>query len=323
MNTNFKEKLVNDLTNKNLSPSSIKLYIGNLQRLNDENPLENLNFLYNIEEIKKKLEPLKLTTQRGYLIAISSVLEMYKTKSKKNLDIYKKYYDLMLNTNEKLKTIPSEKMTDTQAENWLNWQQIKDKFKSIEEEVNKFINNNLISKNKYNKLLEYIVLALYVYNEPRRNEYINMNIVKKYNNNLDENINYLSYDDNKFIFNKYKTSKKRGQETLNINEDLKAVIDKYFKFHREIRGKKINNKTNTPFLVNINGEALTSPNGITRILNKIFNKNISSSMLRHIYLTDLYGDTVNKMKETANKMGHSVQTQKEYIKEAPPPGGGG
>ena len=64
-----------------------------------------------------------------------------------------------------------------------------------------------------------------------------------------------------------------------------------------------------------NGNKLTPPQ-ITRVLNKIFGKNISTSMLRHIYLTDLYKDIpkINKMEILADQMGHSVSTAMEYMK---------
>ena len=55
---------------------------------------------------------------------------------------------------------------------------------------------------------------------------------------------------------------------------------------------------------------------ITRILNKVFGKKISTSMLRHIYLTNVYKDVpqINKMENLANEMAHSVSTAMEYIK---------
>ena len=314
MDTSFKQTLANDLQNKNLSPSSIKLYLSNLERLNDELPLKNLTFLNDTEKILDKIKNLKLTTQRGYLISISSILEMYKDKNKKSNELYKKYYDIMINLNDKLKAIPTNEMTDTQKKNWSSWADIKNKFEELEKTVNEFINDKTISKNNYLKLLEYVVLALYIYIEPRRNEYNNVIVVKKYSPNMNNDCNYLSFDDAKFIFNKYKTSKKRGQEIINIPEEFMNVINKYFRFHPLIKGKKLNAKSNFQFLVNYDGGDLPSPNGITRILNKIFGKHISSSMLRHIYLSDLYGDTVKQMKETADKMGHSVEMQKDYIK---------
>jgi len=39
------------------------------------------------------------------------------------------------------------------------------------------------------------------------------------------------------------------------------------------------------------------------------------SMLRHIYLTSAYGETVKKMELDSKAMSHSTAQQKEYIKE--------
>jgi hypothetical protein len=37
-------------------------------------------------------------------------------------------------------------------------------------------------------------------------------------------------------------------------------------------------------------------------------------MLRHVYLSSKYGDTMKEMEEVADEMGHSTAVQKEYIK---------
>ena len=68
-------------------------------------------------------------------------------------------------------------------------------------------------------------------------------------------------------------------------------------------------------LYSSNGNKI-NPAQITRILNKIFGKKISTSMLRHIYLTDTYKNIheINKMENLAKDMGHSVTTAMEYIK---------
>jgi len=55
-------------------------------------------------------------------------------------------------------------------------------------------------------------------------------------------------------------------------------------------------------------------NGITRILNKIFDKKIGSSMLRHIFLSDNLGEVVKNQEQLANDMAHSVRMQRAYIK---------
>ena len=55
---------------------------------------------------------------------------------------------------------------------------------------------------------------------------------------------------------------------------------------------------------------------LARILNKIFGKKISTSMLRHMYLTNVYRDVpkINQMQDLAKEMGHSVSTALEYVK---------
>jgi hypothetical protein len=68
-------------------------------------------------------------------------------------------------------------------------------------------------------------------------------------------------------------------------------------------------------LYSTNGNKLSSPQ-ISRILNKVFDKNVSTSMLRHIYLTNIYKDlpALNKMEELSREMGHSLLQGLEYIK---------
>ena len=68
-------------------------------------------------------------------------------------------------------------------------------------------------------------------------------------------------------------------------------------------------------LYSTNGNRLTSQS-INRILNKIFGKNISTDMLRHIYLSNAYKDVpaLTKMETLASQMGHSLDTALEYIK---------
>ena len=55
---------------------------------------------------------------------------------------------------------------------------------------------------------------------------------------------------------------------------------------------------------------------ITKILNKIFNKKISSSMLRNIFLTDKYSGVIDELKKETSAMSTSVNTAlNNYIKK--------
>jgi len=53
------------------------------------------------------------------------------------------------------------------------------------------------------------------------------------------------------------------------------------------------------------------------MLNNIFNKNIGSSLLRHIYLTHKYGDVdLEEMEKTTHEMGNSeIERTLKYVKK--------
>jgi integrase len=314
--TKFKTDLENKFKEKNISQTSINLYLRNLEKLNDDMPLKNLNFLSPVENILNKLKDYKPNTFRGYLISICSALHL--ETSKKMTKLYNDYYNLLIKTNKDLKEKEKEQeKTPAQKENWITWEEVEKKHKELEEEVNKFKNVKEINQHKYNILLEYVILSLYYYIPPKRNQdWTLMRIVYKDDPSLPTTNNYYDVSNEKFIFNKYKTSKTNGELVESLPEKLKEIIKIYFKFHPLIKDKAIKKDANIPFLVYYNGDDLTSINSITRILNKIFKKKIGSSMLRHIYLTSKYGDTVKEMKEDAQVMGHSIQVQQNnYIKK--------
>jgi hypothetical protein len=126
----------------------------------------------------------------------------------------------------------------------------------------------------------------------------------------DKTKNYLDTKKRQFIFNVYKTAKKDGQLIVNIPDELFNIIKIYLKHHP----MKLEMKNdNVPFLMYFNKKPVKD-NGITRILNKIFDKKIGSSMLRHIYLSSKYGDILEEQKNDAKMMSHGSLTQKDYIK---------
>jgi integrase len=129
-------------------------------------------------------------------------------------------------------------------------------------------------------------------------------------NTTDKKYNYFDFINKQFIFNNHKTSKLQKEPLIiNIPENLMRIIDIYLKHHPK---RLYNNSHN--FLVNYDGSNIDKVNSITRILNKIFNKKISSSMLRHIYLSSKYKDVLEEQKKDSILMSHNMQTQKDYIK---------
>ena len=315
----LKVKLMNE---KNISESSANLYIRNLVRLNDKKPFESLIFLKDLNDIESKLEKYSDNTKKTILASIVSILSLFKdTPSYKK--IYKTYYDKMMTIGNDMKNIDTATKTNKQKINWMTWEVITDIKNKLKEAVMKFAKNKTISENQYQILLHYIILLLYYDLPPRRNQdYQYMNFVSEYDD-APADINLLDYKNKRFIFNKFKTNKKYGQQVVsflpeNDDEKLKEFnegLDIYLRFHplNTKPNLKFNKNTQFPFLVYPSGNAFTQVNSITRILNKIFQKNVSSSMLRHIYLSTKYN--IDEMKKDANDMGHSLNEQRQYMKD--------
>lgn len=301
----FQDKIIKILAEKGLSNSSINSYIRNLQRLGETERLTNLKFLENPEQILSQLENLKDNTKRTYLIGIVSVLD---SLGKKNL--YNEYYKILNDLVEKINSKPKHQKTETQKENWIEWDEVKKVWENLKEKVDKLKRKRKnLNRKEYEKVLNWMVLSFYVLDVPRRNmDYQKLYYIKEMSEDLPKNKNYLDLKNKQFIFNQYKTVKKQGQKIVDIKPELLKVINFYLKFRP--------NATDEPqiFLSNYEGEPLDKVNSITRILNKIFKKKIGASMLRHIFLSHTFGDTLKKQQKIADSMGHSTRTQKDYIK---------
>jgi hypothetical protein len=113
------------------------------------------------------------------------------------------------------------------------------------------------------------------------------------------------YKGGKFYFNIYKTSKNYGLQIIDVPPELNTLLKKWVKLN-----------TKDFMLYSSNGNKLTSPQ-VTKMLNKIFgNKNVSTSILRHIFLTDRYKNmpALTDIQDLATKMAHSSEQALEYIK---------
>ena len=285
---------------KDLTQSSLDSYKAKLNKLNDNKPIKNLNFLNNIENIKDKIKHFKKNTIRNYIIAICSILKCYLThnKVKKIENLYNEYSKILDNYNIELKDQTS--MSDAENKNWIN-----------KDELDK-VYNDLKSNHKNNKesFQNYLLLSLYYLHPPRRNrDYQLLKISIKYNEQLDKQFNYIDIKKKRFIFNNYKTSKKYNTQEVDISEELFNIITAYIKYFKLKDGDYLLNniKTNEPY---------THTNSITLLLNRIFKKKIGASLLRKMYLTEKYGDETKQLQADAQAMGTSTNViQTNYIKK--------
>jgi hypothetical protein len=120
--------------------------------------------------------------------------------------------------NEVNETYKQQKKTDKQKEYMVSFDEVKTKVEKTIEDVktNPTIEN-------YQKCLAACFSVSVIFSPPRRSEFANVKI-----NNYDrEKDNYLLK--NKIIFNNYKTAKKYGRQTYDINPNIMSILKKYFK----------------------------------------------------------------------------------------------
>jgi integrase len=327
-----------------LKPLTWKRYEDNLIKLwsvmhsGDTRPDElKLDFLKNIKKVKETLvskkwglkedKSISKNTIKNYLNAIIAVLKL--SGEKEELEEYIEYRNEL--QDEYNEGVNSHKKTQKQEDNWITMEEWTDIIKKMKD-YNK--NNELWTKD-YSSLSEsnhkrgstklerdflglqnYILMSLYRYLPPVRNDYEKMSIItqKEYRKLSEEDkkeSNYLvkKMSDNTlyFVLNEYKTKKKYGEKKIFIQPNLASLIRKWLKINQS--GYLFVDSKLNPL----------SSNKITKYLTNVFKeytgKNISSTLLRHIYLSEKYGETIKEMKKDADIMGHSVNMQKDYVKE--------
>ena len=294
------------MDSKKIRDSSKNIYIKNIQRLNNGNEVKNLDFLKDIDTIMQKLNKYKPNSKRTYLISIVSTLK-YQPGFE---DCFKFYYTSMMNLNKELKV--NNTKSESQKENWISQPEVKATFNKLLEQATPLFNLKKLNEEEYKRVLYMIVLGLYVLHPVRRNKDYqlmkvvpNMKAISKTPNFKD--FNYLDLSTNKFLFYNFKTSGTYHLQEVDINSELLNLIKIYLKFYPT--------KKKEYLLVDYQGKPFILVNDITRILNKIFKKNIGVSMLRNIFLTDQFGDEVQKMNNLAKDMGTSSSTiNNQYVK---------
>jgi hypothetical protein len=284
------------LKTRRITDSTFKLYKHNLEKLNDGNEIKNINFLKSKSTVLGKLEKYSPNTRRNFIIAIVSILKLLPKQEK----LYNEYYDLLKEMNNEGRENPEK--SEKQKENWMSQDEVMEVYKKLEEETAPLFLKKKLADSEYSKVLDFVLLSLYVLQQPRRNaDYQKMMVVKKWDDKMSQENNYLDLAKNQFVFCNYKTQKTYHTKTEDIPEPLKEIIIKYLKIH-PLRKEK------APycFLSKSDGTCLKNINDITKRLNHIFGKKVGASLLRNIFATDKFSKVKKELEETADAMGTSV-----------------
>lgn len=330
--TKFDIKLC-DLIKKdrpNIKNTSVVAYISALKQIRkfvNDTPLNvsitDINFLLNYDSIKKYIDSLsKITSKKNKLTAVLVGLSLDKDN---NETLIKKYITLLKDLNEQYLTfLRQQSRTEAQKKNWMTLNQVKTVCATLKQEILDLdLQNQKIPllRKDYNTLQYYVVLSTYL-NIPIRNDYADMKIlsINKYDKlpkkDTDEN-NYLVLCPNnkkQFRINVFKNRSKMGQQVITVPNNLSKIINIWLNFNKSGYYLTMTDQT-TPL----------SPNGITKLFNRLFlkyadGKKISTSMLRHIIISDDLKDepTIHekdkKREETEHKFLHSGPINELYRK---------
>lgn len=312
MTTEYMLQLARSLTDvKKVTESTASAYIKTLAIMNDKKPFKNLAFLKKTDEIQKKIDEYAESTQRAILATIVSVLALENKKTFKKTHTY--YFEKMMDKSKEHREEPKNEKSEKQKDNWISWEDIEKKKAELGTAVAELASQKSLTPSQYETLMRFVVVSIYTDVPPRRNQdYLDMFVVKKITDKTPKDKNYYDLSTHRFVFNKYKTSKTYGSQTVEVPPMLQTALATLIKHHPLYLASK-KKAVEYKLLVGYDGKALTAVNVITRLLNKTFGKKVGSSMLRHIYLTDKYKNVLEEQKKDAEDMGHSTGEQKEYI----------
>jgi hypothetical protein len=303
---NLQRRLIEE---RKVAESTATQYLQTLWKLSGEKKFNNLAWAKKYEVVQAIIDTYAPSTQSSQYGILASVLSLFADKP-----TYKKAYKHWREKSIEAHKAASQKdvheKSEKQEENWLNWEEVEKKKSGLKEEVSPFISTKKLSEGQFDTLLQYVVLSLYTDVAPRRNQdYLDMYVIKRLPKEYPKDKNYYDLHSKQFVFNKYKTSKTYGEQRIAVPDELQSVLATLIKFHPHKSQKEFK------LLVKADGSPLNTVNSITRILNRIFDRAVGSSMLRHIYLSSRFGGSTKEMNETADAMAHSRAVQNTYIKK--------
>lgn len=281
-----------------VKPSTLKTFTTNLNSLfyysHDKKTNLDLDWFSNHSEVDDSIKHRPKTSQKTLYASLLRILPKDEYYKKKMTELGIEIKNDLSNQEKNVK----------QEEAWKTTEEIQSIYDDLYNRAKPFLNSKTeVSDKDLKNVIDLVMFALTsgLFIAPRRSmDWTEMKI-----KNVDkEKDNYI--DKNDFVFNAYKTSKNGSiQQRVPIPKTLKALLNKAIKVNKY-----------DYLLVSTTGEKLSSII-ITQRLNKLFGSKTSTSMLRHIYLSNVYKDVpaLKEMKELADNMGHDVSTALQYVKK--------
>ena len=260
-----------------------------------------------VDYVLGAIEKFKDTTRKNCLNAVIVVLEKGSDAFTKYTEERDKYNQLYAEHNK------ARKKTESQEKNWVEWPEYLEMVKKLGRET-KNLHKDL-SKREMFRLQDYLLVLLHSH-YPLRNNFADVKVIshaefKRLTPAQKEEQNYLVQKNKQYslILNEYKTSKKYGEKTIEMNSKVTPVIRRWLTHNRS--GYLLVDSADPSKPLGSNGTSKT----FARIGMRELGRRLGSSLLRHSYLSHKYGEDAIEKEKDADLMMHSVAMQDGYIKK--------
>ncbi len=238
-------------------------------------------------------------------------------------------YETKLNNHEK---------TTKQEENWITFKQILE-FKNRLHYRNKDLWNRapaneggqcVYTDKELRLMTDEVIIELICTQPPRRNDYANMSIMRheQFKGIQKDDPDWFFEQDTNwlvrkargnwyFVFCNYKTSSKYGMQFVDVKKNPSVKKPRLKKWVEIMEQYKKADYFYVPLLLDSKGNEFNTNSYSKRvqtIFKREFNKKVGTSLIRHIYLSDKYGEQIKEMEQDAEDMAHSYKTQNDYVK---------
>lgn len=282
----------------NVSQSTLKTYQSGIRSIGKHLNVEVDSpqiIVDNIDAIINYLNDKKLNVRKTKMSALIVFLDE-DTPSEQTSEVINRLRTIV--AKDKLENEENEikqSMTERQKKNYISWDEVLKIYESLKTEAEPLFKLSTLTVANFRKLMNYVLLSCYVLIPPRRSLDYTAFKIRNYDTAKD---NYMLPKSKKnksvFVFNQYKNSNRMGTQEIQIPNTLKTIIQKW--------------TLKNPYdhlLTTADGKPVTQTK-INAMLNDIFQKNISSTLLRHIWVTNKYGHVdLEELHEDANKLGQS------------------
>ena len=301
-----------------ITESTIKAYMLNLQKLHDRlhgtKEFSDIEWLKQSDDVMASLDKhcSSYLTIRNYLNAVIVVL-LNREDFATALEKYQSKRDTL---NDKYNEIQATKEpTEKQQANWVSVSDIEDLIEEYDRQIKRMKEKTDLTVKDMIAYQDRFMLQFWMH-YPLRNDLNNTCVVaRRAFNALDRN----ERESSNFIIQgkvpelsigNYKTRKKYGVKKIPLED--KSVL-KAMRQWLEVSPNPdyilVNVKQKTPM------SSLQITQNLIRIFKKNFNKNVGSTLLRHIVLTEKFGQQLQEMEDMADVCCHGVTTaHKVYIK---------